>query len=142
MPSMTSLGLLYLDPISSRLNGRMGEALSRGHRSITDAIFTSRSDGTTYMLMYHVSTQRMTSSEAANYCHALGMGLPVIESDLSAVRYGIFSVINGDFSVDGDDKGHEGVFRSSQFPGRLLNGLRWGPRVSGTNKRQNCLKHR
>ena len=139
---MTNLGLMYLDPISSRLNGRLGEALSRGHRSITDAIFTTRTDGTTYLLLYHLSTQKMNPIQAADYCLSLGMGLPIVDSDLTAVRFGIFAVVNGDFAIDGTDVGHEGVFHSTQFPGRLLNGLRWGPRVSGTNKHQNCVKHR
>ena len=142
MPKLHYLGLLFLDPIASQLNGRLGETLTHGHRSLTDAVFSTRDDGQTLLFMYHISTKKMTPPDAANYCHGLGMHLPMIDSDLAAVRYGIFSVVNGDFPIDGTDSDHEGIFRSFHRHKKLLNQIRWGPRIDGHDKTSDCLKGR
>ena len=140
--SVHYLGLLFLDPIASQLNGRLGESLTHGHRSITDAVFTTRDDGRTLLFMYHVSTKKMNALTASAYCQDLGMSLPVVDSDLSAVRNGIFSVVNGDIIMDGTDTIREGVFRSFYDDRKLMNQIRWGPRIDGHDKRSDCTKIR
>ena len=142
MPKLHYVGSLFLDPIASQLNGRLGESLTHGHRSITDAVFTTRDDRSTLLFMYHVSTKKMNAPTASEYCKSLGMSLPLVDSDLSAVRHGIFSVINGDFNMDGTDTAQEGVFRSFYDDRKLLNQIRWGPRIDGHDKRADCSKIR
>ena len=142
MPQLHYLGLMFLDPIASQLNGRLGESLTHGHRSITDAVFTTRDDGRILLFMYHLSTKQMTAPDAFQYCQDLGMTLPIVNSDLAAVRNGIFAVVNGDYNMDGTDHAQEGVFRSFQSDRKLLNQIRWGPRIDGHDRASDCSKVR